>query len=181
MIHHYGGTSHAVFTTLTKSLLCSNLELYETQYSFINRIRQLVASIQTIGDKRITVLPIAPPHHHHHRLTTRDQCLESLEMIDVEFNTVFPLVQRWTSSNTIIESIILHGISQYSHLYRVATDLRMHDFCIWWWWMDSSSLSSITYEVWWGYSTRETVDTEHCCRPIYSLFDTLTLRLSSLS
>ena len=48
-------------------------------------------------------------------------------MIDVEFNTTFLLVQRYTSSNTIIESIILHGISQYSHLYRVATDFRMHD------------------------------------------------------
>jgi hypothetical protein len=68
MIHHYGGTSHAVFTTLTKSLLSSNLEPYETQFIFINKIRQLVASIQTIGDKRITVLPIAP-HHHPHRLT----------------------------------------------------------------------------------------------------------------
>jgi hypothetical protein len=69
MIHHYGGTSHAVFRALTKSLLFNiNLEPYETQYSFINRIRQLVASIQTIGDKRITVLPIAP-HHHPHRLT----------------------------------------------------------------------------------------------------------------
>jgi hypothetical protein len=55
MIYHYGGTSHAVFTTLIKSLFSSNLEPYETQYSFINRIRQLVASIQTIGDKRITV------------------------------------------------------------------------------------------------------------------------------
>ena len=130
MIHHYGGTSHAVFMALTKSLLSSNLELYEMQYSFINRISQLVASIQTIGDKRIIVLPIAPPPHHHHhphRLTTRDQCLESLEMIDVEFNTAFPLIQRFTSSNTIIESIILHGISQYSRLHRVATDLRMHD------------------------------------------------------
>ena len=107
-------------------------QIYETQYSFINRIRQLVASKQTIGDKRITVLPIAsPPHHHHHhhphRLTRRNQCLESLEMIDVEFNTVFPLVQRFTSSNTIIESIILHGITQYSLFYRVATDLRMYD------------------------------------------------------
>jgi len=116
---------------LTKSLLINNPEPYETQYSFIiSRIRQLVASIQTIGDKRITVLPIAPPHpphHHPHRLTTRNQCLESLEMIDVEFNTTFPPVQRYTSSNTIIESIILHGITQYSHLHLVATDLRMHD------------------------------------------------------
>ena len=128
MIYHYGGTSHAVFTTQTKSLLCSNLEPYETQHSFINRIRQLVTSIQTIGDKRITVLPIAPPPHHHpHRLTTRNQCLESFEMIDVEFNTAFPLVQRCTSSNTIIESIILHGISQYSHLHRVIIDFSMHD------------------------------------------------------
>ena len=152
----------------SKSLLSSNLELYETQYSFINRIRQLVASIQTIGDKRINVLPIAPPHHH--RLTTRNQCLESLEMIDVEFNTAFPLVQRCTSRNTVIESIILYDITYYSHLHRVATDFRMRDCYIWWWWMDSSSLSSITYEVWWGYSTRETVDTEHCCRPIYSLY-----------
>ncbi len=86
MIHHYGGTSHAVFTTLIKSLLSNNLEPYETKYSFINRIRQLVASIQTIGDKRITVLPIALHHHHHyhhhpHRLTTRNQCLESLETL----------------------------------------------------------------------------------------------------
>jgi hypothetical protein len=81
MIHHYGDTSHAVFTALVKSLLSSNLEPYEMQYSFINRIRQLVASIQTIGDKRITVLPIAPSHHHHHRLTTRNQCLESLETL----------------------------------------------------------------------------------------------------
>ncbi len=170
MIYHYGGTSLAVFTALTKSLFSNNLEPYKTQYSFINRIRQLVASIQTIGDKRITVLPIAPPHNHHHRLTTRNQCLESLEMIDVEFHTAFPLVQRCTSSNTIIESIILHGISQYSHLHWVATDLGMHDCYIWWWWMDSSSFFSITYEVWWGYSTRETVDTEHCCRPIYSLY-----------
>ncbi len=129
MIHHYGGTSHAVFTALTKSLFSSNLESYEMQCSFINRIRQLVASIQTIGDKRIiTVLPIAPPpHHHHHRLTIRNQYLKLLEMIDVEFNTAFPLVQRCTSSNTIIDSIILHGISQYSHLHRVATYLRMHD------------------------------------------------------
>ena len=129
MIHHYGGTSHAVFTALTKSLLCSNLEPYEMQYSFINRIRQLVASIQTIGDNRITVLPIAspPPHHHPHRLTRRNQCLESFEMIDVEFNTAFHLVQRYTSSNTIIESSILHGISQYSRLHRVATDFRIHD------------------------------------------------------
>jgi hypothetical protein len=127
MIHHYGGTSHAVFTTLTKSLFSSNLELYETQYSFINRIRQLVASIQTIGDKRITVLPIASLHHHHHRLTTRNHCLESLEMMDVEFNTAFPLVQRYTSSNTIFESIILHGITQYSHLHPVTIDFRMHD------------------------------------------------------
>jgi hypothetical protein len=129
MIHHYGGTSHAVFTALTKSLLFNiNLEPYKTQYSFINRIRQLVASIQTIGDKRITVLPIAPPHHHHpHRLTTRNQCLKLLEMIDVEFNTAYPLVQRCTSSNTIIESIILHGITQYSLLHRVAADFRMHD------------------------------------------------------
>ena len=126
MIHHYGGTSHAVFTALTKSLLSSNLESYETQHSFINRIRLPVASIQTIDDKRITVLPIAP-HHHPHRLTTRDQCLESLEMIDVEFNTAFPLIQRFTYSDTIIESIILHGISQYSRLHRVATYLRMHD------------------------------------------------------
>jgi len=55
MIHHYGGTSYAVLMALTKSLFSSNLELYETQYSFIKRIRQLVASIQTIGDKRITV------------------------------------------------------------------------------------------------------------------------------
>ena len=102
MIHHYGGTSHAVFTAQTKSLFNINLEPYKTQYSFINRIRQLVASIQTNGDKRITVLPIAPPPPHHpHRLTTHNQCLESLEMIDVEFNTAFPLVQRNTSSNTI--------------------------------------------------------------------------------
>jgi hypothetical protein len=127
MIYHYGGTSHAVFTALTKSLLNSNLESYETQYSFINRIRQLVASIQTIGDKRITVLPIAPPHHHPHRLTTHNQYLESLEMTDVEFNTAFPLVQRCTSSNTIIEISILHDIFQYSRLHRVATDFRMHD------------------------------------------------------
>ena len=127
MIHHYGDTSHAVFMTLVKSLCSSNLELYETLYSFINRIRQLVASIQTIGDKRITVLPIAPHHHHPHRLTTRNQCLKSLEMIDIEFNTAFPLVQRYTSSNTITESIILYGISQYSHLHRVAIDFRMHD------------------------------------------------------
>ena len=96
------------------------------QYSFINRIRQLVASIQTIADKRITVLPIAPPHHHPYRLTTHNQYLESLEMIDVEFNTAFPLVQRCTFSNTIMESIILHGITQYSHLHRVTIDLRMH-------------------------------------------------------
>ena len=172
MIHHYGGTSHAVFKTLTKSLFSSNLEPYEMQYSFINRIRQLVASIQTIGDKRITVLPIAPPHHHHHphRLTTRNQCLELLEMIDVEFHTAFPLVQRCTSSNTIIDSIILLGIAQYSYLHRVAIDFRMHYCYIWWWWMDSSSLSSITYEVWWGYCARETVDTEHCCQPMYSLY-----------
>ncbi len=127
MIYHYGGTSHAVFTALTKSLFSNNLEPYETQYSFINRIRQLVASIQTIGDKRITVLPIAPPHHHPHRLTTHNHCLESLVMIDVEFNTAFPLVQRYTSSNTIFESIILHGITQYSYMHRVATDFRMHD------------------------------------------------------
>ena len=127
MIHRYGGTSNAVFTALIKSLFSSNLEPYEMQYSFINRIRQLFASIQTIGDKRITVLPIAPPHHHHHRLTTRNQCLESLEMIDVEFNTAFPLVQRCTFSNTIIESSILHGITQNSHLHRFATYLRMHD------------------------------------------------------
>jgi hypothetical protein len=132
MIHHYGGTSHAVFTALTKSLFSSNLEPYKTQYSFIIRIRQLVTSIQTIGDKRIiTVLPITPPHHppHHppHRLKTRNQCLELLEMIDVEFNTAFYLVQRCTSSNTIIESSILHGISQYSRLHRFTTDFRMHD------------------------------------------------------
>jgi hypothetical protein len=75
MIHHYGGTSNTVFTALTKSLLNSNLKPYETQYSFIiSRIRQLVASIQTIGDKRITVLPIA--HHHPHRLTTHNQEVE---------------------------------------------------------------------------------------------------------
>ena len=103
MIHHYGGTSHAVFTTLIKSLLSNNLEPYETKYSFINRIRQLVASIQTIGDKRITVLPIAPPDHHPHphRLKTRNQCLDSLEMTDAEFHTAFLLVQRYTSSNTM--------------------------------------------------------------------------------
>ena len=74
MIHHYGGTSYAVLMALTKSLFSSNLELYETQYSFIKRIRQLVASIQTIGDKMITVLPIA--HHHPHRLTTHNQEVE---------------------------------------------------------------------------------------------------------
>ena len=129
MIYHYGGTSYAVFMALTKSLLRSNLEPYERQYSFINRIRQLVASIQIIGDKRITVLFIAPPHHHHHhhRLITRNQCVESLEMMDVEFNTTFPLVQQFTSSNTIIESIILHDIFQFSHLHRVAIDFRMRD------------------------------------------------------
>ena len=89
----------AVFMALTKSLLSSNIELYEMQYSFINRIRQLVASIQTIGDKRITVLPTAPPPHYHpHRLTRRNQCLESFEMIDVEFDSAFPLIQRCTSS-----------------------------------------------------------------------------------
>ena len=58
MIHHYDGTSHAVFMALAKSLFSSNLEPYEMHYSFINRIRQLVASIQTIGDKRIIVLLI---------------------------------------------------------------------------------------------------------------------------
>ena len=122
MIYHYGGTSHAVFTTLAKSLICSNLEPYETQYSFINMIRQLVANIQTIGDKRITVLPIAPTPHHHNRLTTRNQCLESLEMIDVEFNTAFPLVQRCTSSNTIIESSIfsIHSLTSSCHRFQNA-------------------------------------------------------------
>ena len=43
-------------------------------------------------------------------------------MIDVEFDSAFPLVQPCTSSNTITDSIILHGITQYSHLHRVATD-----------------------------------------------------------
>ena len=82
-------------------------------------------------------------------INANNQCLESLEMIDVEFNTAFPLI-------------------------------RMDDCYIWWWWMDSSSLSSITYEVWWGYSTRETADTKHCCRPIYSLYQ-YTLRLTSFA
>ncbi len=52
--------------------------------------------------------------------------------------------------------------------------------------MDSSSLSSITYEVWGGYSTRETVDTERALLSAHLFvvsthIETLTLRLSSVA
>ena len=39
MIYHYGGSSHAVFMALTKSLLSNNLELNEMQCSSTNRSR----------------------------------------------------------------------------------------------------------------------------------------------
>ena len=71
---------------------------YGTSYFFVSDVlyRILIIIISTLEpelcDKMIAVQSIAP--HHPHRLT-RNQCLESFEMTDVEFNTAFPLVQHF--------------------------------------------------------------------------------------
>ena len=57
------------------------------------RILIIISTLEPeLCDKMIAVQSIAP--HHPHRLS-RNQCLESFEMTDVEFNTAFPLVQHF--------------------------------------------------------------------------------------